>query len=388
MKGRCLALSVFIAAGCNAQTTADGTAADLPVLELSSPVVEIGVLDGPSEYIFASIVDVVRLPGGRIAVSDAGTGKVSVYDASGQFVRSWGGEGDGPGEFRSLSRLYPMADSLLAVDQRTNRVSLFDPEGRFVRQLHAIDLSEDSTFALDSWLYGRFWVDGALRPEARRRVKSILDRWPQPRLTPGYRAVRVARNGDLWVREPVRAGSRGLTSWTWTDSKGIPIAIVETPSNFHPRDILENEILGVWIGESDVHFVRTYALVESGRTGPVPAWLLGEEAQIPAGTETDEDAARDLMRQSIRMIASAQEIHYSTAYTYTTAIDSLTAFEQPAGLDIDFAFANARGWAAVFTLPGYDRVCALAYGFGIPPGWRPGMILCAPAVEPRADGVD
>jgi hypothetical protein len=32
----------------------------------------------------------------------------------------------------------------------------------------------------------------------------------------------------------------------------------------------------------------------------------------------------------------------------------------------------------VFTHPGLDRVCALAYGFNVPPGWLPGSVLCSP----------
>lgn len=382
MKRRLLPFGVIIAIGCDAPTNQDGAVAMLPIFSLSAPVLEIGVLEGADEYIFGSIEDVLRLPDGRVAVSDGGASRISIFDADGRFVQSWGSEGDGPGEFRSLSRLYLLGDSILAADRRASRVSVFGPAGEFVRQVEATELSGDTMFSLDSWLYGRFWVDGALTPEARARAKSVLDEWPQPRLTPGFRAVRVARNGDLWVREPAREGSGERTVWTHTDEAGVPVAIVEMPSNFHPRDISEDGILGVWIGESDVHFVRGYEVVEAGATGSVPAWLLGKESDVPAGSETNEEDVLDLMRQSIRMIAVAQEVHYSRHYTYTMAIDSLTAFEQPEGLDIDFAFGNARGWAAVFTHPGFDRVCGLAYGFDIPPGWQPGAIICAPAAGP------
>jgi hypothetical protein len=46
---------------------------------------------------------------------------------------------------------------------------------------------------------------------------------------------------------------------------------------------------------------------------------------------------------------------------------------------VTFVKGNARAWAAVFTHPALDRICALAYGFDIPAGWQPGRVLCSPA---------
>jgi hypothetical protein len=77
-------------------------------------------------------------------------------------------------------------------------------------------------------------------------------------------------------------------------------------------------------------------------------------------------------------MAGAQEMHYSEHYTYTTAIDSLT-WERPEEVDVHVIGANARGWTAVFTHPGLDRICGLAYGFDVPAGWSPGAVLCSPA---------
>ncbi len=55
-------------------------------------------------------------------------------------------------------------------------------------------------------------------------------------------------------------------------------------------------------------------------------------------------------------------------------------------LEVDFVIANTRGWAAVFTHPGMDRVCALGYGYVVPPGWVPGMVICAPEAGSPATG--
>jgi hypothetical protein len=131
---------------------------------------------------------------------------------------------------------------------------------------------------------------------------------------------------------------------------------------------------------SDVDFVRSYGLRDTGGSGPIPRWLVATP-DAPAGSPPpDEEELRALFRDAIRGMASAQEIHYSRSGTYTTMVDSL-AWERPEGIEVDFAAADERGWAAVFSHPAVDRVCGLGYGYASPPGWAPGAVHCAPAGE-------
>lgn len=381
------ALLLAGSAACGGEGEGASGVAELPLLTVSEPTLEIGVLDGAEEYVFGSIESVVRLGDGTIAVSDPASTRISVYGTDGSFVRSWGREGDGPGEFRSLSRLYPLGrDSLMAAERYLGRVSVYDLGGTLSRQVPATELSADSLFVLDSWLYGRFWVEGALTAKERARVRATLDRLSPPRLDPGYRAVRVDRDGRLWAREP-GAADAPTTTWTRLSPDGTPEAVVTTPSAFRPTDIEDDEILGVWTGEADVAFVRAYRLVDAGETRPVPAWLTGSESAVTAEAPPSEEELLGLMRGSIRSLARAQEIHYSTEMSYTTSVAALgDAFEPPAEIRIDFVHGDARGWAAVFTHPLFDRVCALAYGFNSPPGWTPGSVLCGPAASGGAEG--
>jgi len=374
-------------AGCSAveQAITDGPR-ELPVITLSEPTLEIGAIDGAEEYLFGQIEASLRLPSGEVAVADASNSRILVYDAAGTFVRGWGRQGDGPGEFRGLSRIYLKGDSILAADQRTRVVTAFDMNGTRGDQGPGQDISGDSMFVFDSWLHGRFWVDGALDAASRSRVRATLNALPAPHATPGYRAARVAANGDLWFREPdVSAG--GLRSWTRVNASGTPTAILEIPTAFDPLDIQRDEVLGRWTGDSDVSYVRAYRLVASAQTRRVPSWLLGEEA-APAvdGEAPDEAAVRALIVSTIKNLASHQEIHYSTAMSYTTDLGALGEFEIPEGLEIDFLVGNARGWAAVFAHPDFDRLCGLAYGYMIPAGWSPGMVTCAPALPESASG--
>jgi hypothetical protein len=371
-----MALAALTAA-CSGTYGPDGTLpAELPLLALSEPSVEIGLLDGPDEYIFATIESVVRLADGTIAVSDAGAMHISLYDAGGTFLRRWGQRGDGPEEFRSLGRLYPHgSDSLMVSERYPARMTVFDLEGTFARRFPAIQLTQDTAFALDSWLYGRYWIDGALLPDARAQVRAALDRLPQPRLGPGYRAVFVDAERRLWIREPGAAND--TARWTRTDHVGRPTAVVALPSALRPTHIEGDEVLGVWTGESDVHFVRAHRLIETEDTAPTPSWLLGE-GEVESAAPPDEEALTDLMRDAIKEMARAQEIHYASNGSYTSDIHSLERFEKPEDIGVDFAVGSARGWAAVFTHPAVDRVCGLAYGFDHPPGWTPGTIVCGP----------
>ncbi len=356
----------------------------VPVLALSErPVLEIGEREGDPDYLFQDVVGTLLLASGGIAVSDAGSQQISVYGNAGALLRRWGGRGEGPGEFRGLSRIYLGAgDSILALDGATGRLSAFSGDGSFSHQLDAVALTGDTLFSLDVWLHGRFWVEGALDEPRRRTVRAALDRMPPP--PPGeHRMARVAREGRLWVREP-RAAPGGTRTWTLFTNGGDVEGVAHLPERFDPRDMHASRVAGRWLGEDDVHFVRVYDLVPTTDSATSPAWTLA--APTPpdlAGPDLEE--FKDRIRDAIRRLASAQEIHYSTRYTYTAAVDSL-AWERPEGVGVDLVAADRRGWAGVFTHPALDFICGLGYGASVPPGWLAGHVVCGPPTSPLAPG--
>lgn len=100
------------------------------------PVLEIGVLEGASEYQFERIAGAARLSDGRIVVADGGANELRFYDSSGAYVLTAGRKGEGPGEFQNLGSLYLLtADSLLTYDWRLRRVSVFGADGRLARSM-------------------------------------------------------------------------------------------------------------------------------------------------------------------------------------------------------------------------------------------------------------
>ena len=108
---------------------------DLAWAVSETPEVSIGVVDGDPEYQLYQVQDALRLDDGRILVANAGSGEVRVYDAEGAHLDSWGGQGEGPGEFAHTTSvgLWPGTDSVAVWDLRLSRLSLFDGEGTFGR---------------------------------------------------------------------------------------------------------------------------------------------------------------------------------------------------------------------------------------------------------------
>lgn len=99
-----------------------------------NPVLEIGMLEGPEEYLFSDLVGAVRLSDGRIVVADRDSHDLRVFDGEGTFLFRIGGDGEGPGEFRRLEFLGAMAgDSLVTYDDALRRVQVFSPVGEFAR---------------------------------------------------------------------------------------------------------------------------------------------------------------------------------------------------------------------------------------------------------------
>lgn len=94
----------------------------------------IGSVDGPPEYQLYRVRGALRLDDGRIVVADGGSRQIRFYDATGSHIRSVGGEGEGPGEYRvpGLLARYP-GDSLLVWDGNLRRGTVLANNGALGR---------------------------------------------------------------------------------------------------------------------------------------------------------------------------------------------------------------------------------------------------------------
>ena len=100
-----------------------------------APFLTIGTFQGDTLYQLYEVSGGVRLPDGRIAVSDNGSFQLRIFGSDGTFLSAGGREGEGPGEFQSIRVMGVLGqDTLVIVDGRLRRISLFRPDVGFVGQ--------------------------------------------------------------------------------------------------------------------------------------------------------------------------------------------------------------------------------------------------------------
>lgn len=94
----------------------------------------IGVLEGEEAYMLHYVMDATKLPDGRIVVANNGTHELRVFDAVGTHLATWGGRGEGPGEFLELWQVerWP-GDSIAAWYAPRLGMSVFDADGNYGR---------------------------------------------------------------------------------------------------------------------------------------------------------------------------------------------------------------------------------------------------------------
>lgn len=98
-----------------------------------TPMFSLGRLDGPADQVFAFVTDVGVADDGSMFVVDNQMQHIAVYDSSGNFRRTFGSVGEGPGEMLSPLSI-AVIDSLVAVyDEALGRISVFDTVGTFHR---------------------------------------------------------------------------------------------------------------------------------------------------------------------------------------------------------------------------------------------------------------
>lgn len=90
----------------------------------------MGEDDGPAAYVFGSIVSFDIDEAGNIYLLDMLSHKVSVFSHSGQWIRSFGRRGRGPGEFERPYRIKLSRNSVYVYDQGLGRLVRFTRDGR------------------------------------------------------------------------------------------------------------------------------------------------------------------------------------------------------------------------------------------------------------------
>jgi hypothetical protein len=92
--------------------------------------------EGDDRTQFYRIRDIHADPQGNIYVDDYSNGRVQVFDAQGDFLRTVGRPGQGPGEFENPTLIrFGGREGLLHVMDRFQRINLFDGQGLYIRSI-------------------------------------------------------------------------------------------------------------------------------------------------------------------------------------------------------------------------------------------------------------
>src|SRR5213079_2606920 len=98
----------------------------------------------PVDGMFRQVTDIAWDPAGNTYISDGYiNSRVAKIDKDGNWLKSWGEPGDGPGQFNTPHSIAVDAhENIYVADRGNRRIQVFDTDGKFVRQF-AIDVPVD-----------------------------------------------------------------------------------------------------------------------------------------------------------------------------------------------------------------------------------------------------
>ena len=202
-----------------------------------------GVVEGweqlPAGYEHRDVAGVAVDGEDRIFLICRGDHPIIVYDRKGNFIRSWGVPGTGPGQFYLPHGIAVGADGRVYVcDRENDRIQIFSPEGEYLsewtdtqRPTHLVFDAKGRAFVSELWWHsGQTSRRHGAIAQARPGRVSVLDpegrvlaRWGGPEASaPGNLAaahgIAVDSKGDVYVSE---------VTWTFAVSRG------HAPANCH-----------------------------------------------------------------------------------------------------------------------------------------------------------
>ena len=95
------------------------------------PLVDLTLSGSGPVHEFYRARSMRQRPDGSLMIADGSSRQVRVFSATGEFLGSFGGRGDGPGEFRNLQAIENAGDTLLALGN--GRVTVAAPDLAVVR---------------------------------------------------------------------------------------------------------------------------------------------------------------------------------------------------------------------------------------------------------------
>jgi len=217
------------------------------LLELSPvPSFTVGAQRGPDPEILFRVSGGSVLTDGRIVILDGGRKDLRFYDPDGEMVGVQGREGEGPGEYRQPTGLWPLpGDSLVVWDRKLKRVTIVGPDGTVARDARLSGRSRSTE------VVGVF-ADGSLIVFRQRMAEQQESKDQQ---FPGYYS-RYSPSGDslhalgefpwrrLLATPPATAGGMQMVTFGFPIFDA-PTEVAASPDGFWVGTTKRNEVLQI-----------------------------------------------------------------------------------------------------------------------------------------------
>ncbi|MCY3545365.1 MAG: 6-bladed beta-propeller [Gemmatimonadetes bacterium] len=171
----------------------------------AAPTLTIGDESGDLNYMFQGVSQALRMDDGTIVVVDRLASQIGLFDAAGVFIRSFGGRGEGPGEFQILQYAWASGDTIRASDSLLSRISVFDREGNVLETIPVeVAPGMGSATAATRFADGAILVSNAPSGGARLGSGDVIEGvvWTLSRYSAGGRFMNTI------------SGLRGSSRWT------------------------------------------------------------------------------------------------------------------------------------------------------------------------------
>ncbi len=141
--------------GCMLALAGPGQASQLPQWSLADPpIAEVGLGDG---VLFGNVGGAAVMADGSVLIRDWQSEEIVRLSPAGDVMEVFGGRGDGPGEFRSLRRVFALGDTIVAYDYNFSRVTIWrpgdgEPETHSLPELNGYPADLRSVLSSNTWI--------------------------------------------------------------------------------------------------------------------------------------------------------------------------------------------------------------------------------------------
>ena len=165
------------------------------------PILDLTLSGNSPAHEFFQVGTVMRRPDGSITVANRSSQEVRAFSESGEFQGSFGGPGEGPGEFSNLQRIKNAGDTLLALDY-DGRVTVVAPDLTVIRTFNLTHTTTDLYYLGDGTILTESYSSATWEDAVNELVRP-----PEALMLFDLRGVRIDSIGE----------TRGAESYSYAE---------------------------------------------------------------------------------------------------------------------------------------------------------------------------